>query len=224
MPGEGTIPAPVSTAPSSGDVPVRAIGDAKVAYEVLKYIPEESAAHYGLVPLGVSEGVLEVGMMDPDNMDGIDALNFIARTTGMPFKIFKIAREDFDRVLGMYRGLSGEVERAVSDLETEHKQEKVKSSEHENSSLDLEDPSIGRGSGEGMSKIQEDAPTIKIVSTILRYAVDGKASDVHIEPQPSGIRVRYRVDGELHTSVILPLSTHRALVARIKVLASMRLD
>lgn len=224
MPGEGTVSAAVSATQPVGDVPVRSVGDAKVAYEVLKYIPEESAAHYGLVPLGVSEGVLEVGMMDPDNMDGIDALNFIARTTGMPFKIFKISREDFDRVLGMYRGLGGEVERAVSDLETERKQEKAKLSDRESSALDLEDPSIGRGPGEGMSKLQEDAPTIKIVSTILRYAVDGKASDVHIEPQPSGVRVRYRVDGELHTSVILPLSTHRALVARVKVLASMRLD
>ena len=224
MPGEGTISATANATQSAGDVPVRSIGDTKVAYEVLKYIPEESAAHYGLVPLGVAEGVLEVGMMDPDDMEGIDALNFIARTSGMPFKIFKIAREDFDRVLGMYRGLGGEVERAVSDLESEHKQEKVKTPERDNSSLDLEDPSIGKGSAGGGLKLQEDAPTIKIVSTILRYAVDGKASDVHIEPQPSGVRVRYRVDGELHTSVILPLSTHRALVARVKVLASMRLD
>ncbi len=224
MPGEGTTSASASTAQPVGDVPVRSIGDTKVAYEVLKYIPEESASHYGLVPLGVVEGVLEVGMVDPDDMEGIDALNFIARATGMPFKIFKIVREDFDRVLGMYRGLGGEVERAVSDLEKERAPDKMKSAEHETSSLDIEDPSIGRGPGEGMAKIREDAPTIKIVSTILRYAVDGKASDVHIEPQPSGVRVRYRVDGELHTSVILPLSTHRALVARVKVLASMRLD
>src|SRR3989338_10701318 len=223
MPAEGTIPASASTAQGAGDVPVRTLGDTKVPYEVLKYIPEESAAHYALVPLGVAEGVLEVGLVDPDNMDAIDALNFIARTSGMPFKIFRVAREDFDKVLAMYRGLGGEVERAVSDLETEHGQEKAKPSERENSSLDLEDPSIGR-SAPGMPKLQEDAPTIKIVSTILRYAVDGQASDVHIEPQRSGVRVRYRVDGELHTSVILPLSTHRALVARIKVLASMRLD
>jgi len=223
MPGEGTVPASASTAQGGGDVPVRTLGDTKVPYEVLKYIPEESAAHYALVPLGVAEGVLEVGLVDPDNMDAIDALNFIARTSGMPFKIFRIAREDFDKVLTMYRGLGGEVERAVSDLETEHKQEKAKVAERESSSLDLEDPSIGKGAP-GMPKLQEDAPTIKIVSTILRYAVDGQASDVHIEPQRSGVRVRYRVDGELHTSVILPLSTHRALVARIKVLASMRLD
>jgi len=224
MPAEGTIPASASTAQGAGDVPVRTLGDTKVPYEVLKYIPEESAAHYALVPLGVSEGVLEVGLVDPDNMDAVDALNFIARTSGMPFKIFRVTREDFDKVLAMYRGLGGEVERAVSDLETEHKQEKTRVAERENSSLDLEDPSLGKGGGSGMPKLQEDAPTIKIVSTILRYAVDGQASDVHIEPQRSGVRVRYRVDGELHTSVILPLSTHRALVARIKVLASMRLD
>src|SRR3989338_2535957 len=190
MPGEGTIPASASTTQPVGDVPVRSLGDAKIPYEVLKYVPEESAAHYALIPLGVSEGVLEVGLVDPENMDAVDALNFIARTSGMPFKIFQIVREDFDKVLAMYRGLGGEVERA----------------------------------GQGMPKLQEDAPTIKIVSTILRYAVDGKASDVHIEPQSSGVRVRYRVDGELHTSAILPLSTHRALVARVKVLASMRLD
>ena len=223
MPGAGTIPAPTSAQPVD-QAPVRQLGDAKVAYEILRFIPEESATHYGLVPLGVVEGVLEVGMLNPEDIDGIDALNFIAKTTGMPFKIFKVNREDFDKVLGMYRGLGGEVERAVSDLETERKQEKGKTGERENSSLDLEDPSLGKGAGEGMAKIQEDAPTIKIVSTILRYAVDGKASDVHIEPQPSGVRVRYRVDGELHTSVVLPLSTHRALVARVKVLASIRLD
>ncbi|MBI5457797.1 type II/IV secretion system protein [Candidatus Kaiserbacteria bacterium] len=224
MPGEGTTTAPRTSAQPIGDVPVRTIGETKIAYEILRYIPEESATHYGLVPIGVTEGVLEVGMLDPTNIDGVDALNFIARTSGMPFKIFQISKDDFDHVLGMYRGLGGEVERAVSDLATESKQEKGKTGDHENSSLDLEDPSIGRGPGEGRANIQEDAPTIKIVSTILRYAVDGKASDVHIEPQPSGVRVRYRVDGELHTSVILPLSTHRALVARVKVLASIRLD
>src|SRR3989344_4270790 len=198
MPAEGTIPAAAKTASTGTDVPVRTVGETKVAYEILRYIPEESATHYGLVPLGVSEGVLEVGMLDPENIQGIDALNFIARTSGMPFKIFRVSKEDFDRVLGMYRGLGGEVERAVTDLATESKLDKGKAREEVSASLDLEDPSIGRGPGEGMPKIQEDAPTIKIVSTILRYAVDGRASDVHIEPQPSGVRVRYRVDGDLH--------------------------
>jgi type IV pilus assembly protein PilB len=168
-------------------------------------------------------------MLDPDDFGAIDALNFITRTSGLPYKIFSITQEDFDKVIAMYRGLGGEVDRAVTELQSEQLKEetaeqkkKKTTTGDENAPLDLEDPSIGPKQP-GL-RIQEDAPTIKIVSTILRYAVDGKASDVHIEPQPQGVRVRYRVDGDLHTSVVLPLSTHRALVARVKVLASIRLD
>lgn len=222
MPGAVQTGTPASNPPS--EVPVREIGETKVAYDILKYVPEESAAHYRLVPLGVTEGVLEIGMLDPEDFQGIDALNFITRTSGLPYKIFRISQADFDKVLGMYRGLSGEVEQAVTDLATEQKPEVPKTKGDEQAPLDLEDPSIGRADTKGGMRIQEDAPTIKIVSTILRYAVDGKASDIHIEPQPNGVRVRYRVDGDLHTSVVLPLATHRALVARVKVLASIRLD
>ncbi|MEK7133988.1 MAG: GspE/PulE family protein [Patescibacteria group bacterium] len=225
MPAEGTITAAASAPANATAVSQRSLGDTKVAFDVLRHVPEESAIHYRLVPIGVEEGVLEIGMLDPDDIQGIDALNFITRTSGMPYKIFQISQEDFDHVLSMYRGLGSEVERAVTDLQTETAKDKGKVRESgEAVPLDLDDPSIGRGPGEGMAKIQEDAPTIKIVSTILRYAVDGKASDVHIEPQPTGVRVRYRVDGELHTSVVLPASTHRAIVARVKVLASIRLD
>ena len=222
---QGAAPAKPSSASSSGvglDIPLRSIGKEKIPYDVLRYIPEESVEHYQLAPLSVSDGVLEVGMVDPDDIRGFDALNFIARSTGMPFKVFKISNEDLEKVLAMYRGLGGEVERAVIDLATEQKERPI---ETEAVTLDLDDPSIRRGvDGAPARNVQEDAPTIKIVSTILRYAIDGKASDVHVEPQASGVRIRYRVDGVLHTSVILPLTAHRGLVARIKVLASIRLD
>ena len=220
-----SVAAPPATGGAS-DVPIRNLGDSKVPYDVLHYIPEESAEHYGLAPLSVSDGVLEVGMVDPEDIRGFDALNFIARSTGMPFKVFRISREDFESILKMYRGLGGDVDRAVSDLASEQKKDNAGSpTDAEAAPLDLDDPSIGRSEGDGKARnIQEDAPTIKIFSTILRYAIDGKASDVHIEPQTGGVRVRYRVDGDLHTSVILPLTAHRALVARVKVLASLRLD
>ena len=229
MPSAGTTQA-AQSAPAASGAEVRAVTETKIPYEVLKHVPEESATHYRLVPLAVNEGVLEVGMLDPDDFSGIDALNFITRTSGLPYKIFRITQADFDKVLAMYRGLGGEVQRAVTELEDENAAQakaapkQKKTAGDDTAPLDLEDPSIGRGPGEGMPRIQEDAPTIKIVSTILRYAVDGKASDVHIEPQSHGVRVRYRVDGDLHTSVVLPLSTHRALIARVKVLASIRLD
>ena len=223
---ENRVVAPPPTGGAS-DVPLRDLGDSKVPYDILHYIPEESATHYQIAPLSVVDDVLEVGMVDPDDIRGYDALNFIARSTGMPFKVYRISREDFESVLKMYRGLGGDVDRAVSDLASEQEKEKesAPSSDAESVPLDLDDPSIGRADGEGVARnIQEDAPTIKIFSTILRYAIDGKASDVHIEPQTGGVRVRYRVDGDLHTSVILPLTAHRTLVARVKVLASLRLD
>ncbi|MCR4325438.1 MAG: GspE/PulE family protein [Patescibacteria group bacterium] len=220
-----TQDATASVSPATTDVPIRDLGDSKIPYDVLRLIPEESAIHYRIAPLSIAEGVLEVGMVDPTDIHAVDALNFITRTSGTPFKVYQISEPDFERILSMYRGLAGEVNEAVSELETEQKTSPTKGRDIETAPLDIEDPSIGRdlSSGKGLT-IQEDAPTIKIVSTILRYAVDGRASDVHIEPQQSGVRVRYRVDGEMHTSVVLPLSTHRALVARVKVLASIRLD
>lgn len=210
-------------------VPLRPLGDVSVPFDTLKYIPEESAKHYRIVPLSVVDGVLEVGMVDPDDLQAIDALNFITRATGMPFKVSRISDPDFDKVLGMYRGLTGEVDEAVSDLETERGKEKPATlGEEDLAPLDLETTTASQAGNDaampGAGTIQEDAPTVKIVSTILRYAIDGKASDIHIEPTGNGVRVRYRVDGELHTSVVLPLKTHRALIARIKVLSSIRLD
>lgn len=205
-------------------VPVRTIGDSKIPYEILRYVPKESAEHYNLAPLGIVEGALEVGMVDPEDIEGIDALNFIARATGMPYKIYRITEADMQHVLDMYRGLTGDVERMVSDIQVENQDTPSESSE--TAPLDLNSGiEITKGEDEEQKLVyHEDAPTIKLVSTILRYAIDGRASDIHIEPQGKGVRVRYRVDGDLHTSVILPPNTQRALTARIKVLASIRLD
>lgn len=205
-------------------VPTRTIGDSKIPYEVLRYIPKESAEHYRIAPLGIVDGALEVGMVDPDDLQGIDALNFIARATGMPYKIFQITEEDMQHVIDMYRGLTGEVERVVSDIAVENKD--VPTDGGEQAPLDLNDAGIEIVKEEADRPLTytEDAPTVKLVSTILRYAIDGRASDIHIEPQSKGVRVRYRVDGDLHTSVILPPNTQRSLVARIKVLSSIRLD
>ena len=76
----------------------------------------------------------------------------------------------------------------------------------------------------GEAVLKEDAPVTKVVSTVLRYAIDGGASDIHIEPSPTKTRVRFRMDGDLHTSLTLPPKVHEAVVARIKILAQLRLD
>jgi type II secretory ATPase GspE/PulE/Tfp pilus assembly ATPase PilB-like protein len=72
--------------------------------------------------------------------------------------------------------------------------------------------------------IVEDAPATKYVATILKSAVDGGASDIHIENTGDEMKVRYRFDGVLHTTYRAPKALQQAVVARIKVLAKMKLD
>lgn len=210
-------------------VPTRHVSDTLIPYDTLSYVPEESARHYQMVPLGVSDGVLEIGMIDPDNIDALDALNFISTKINLPFKIFLISAEDFERVIGMYQGLSGEVDQALTELESELAEDVEEASKGSvrKKIAEVEDDISAVGhvdSNKGTTVIKEDAPVSKIVATILKHAVEGNSSDVHVEPTGEQVRVRFRVDGMLHTSIMLPLKVHRAVVARVKILASIRLD
>lgn len=199
------------------DIPIMSLDEHDVPVSILSYIPEDSASHYKVIPIRVSDGVLEIGMVNPDDIEARDALNFISSKTGMPFKIFLVTETDFSKVLSLYKGFSSEVSKSLSELEMELKAESdTKSEKEKTDSL----------AGIAQDKhIVEDAPITKIVATILRYATDGNASDIHIEPWRDNVKVRFRVDGIMNTSLILPSKVHSALVARIKILTNgMRLD
>lgn len=203
---------PANTKGSATNIPTVTLKDKDISGKILEYIPQESAEHYRVVPLGVNEGVLEVGAIDPNDLEARDALNFISARIGMPYKLFLISEGDFKTILEKYSGLSGEVTKALSELESELSVNIVKETKKDESKEASE------------AVIVEDAPVTKIVATILSYASEGKASDIHIEPTQDNLRIRFRVDGELNTSLILPIKVHSAVVARIKILSNMRLD
>lgn len=206
------------------EMPMRTLPSEGISTKILEYIPEESASHYQFAPLGLKDGVLEVGIVDPDNIEARDALNFISSRINMPFKLFLISEADFEKIHASYRGLSGEVNKALSELETELTTEiEASKKESRSESQDAESDEIEEGPNIE-TKIIEDAPVTKIVATILRYATEGVASDVHVEPMRENVRVRFRIDGVLHTSLILPHKVHSAVIARIKILSNMRLD
>ena len=73
-------------------------------------------------------------------------------------------------------------------------------------------------------EIVKNAPVSKIVSEIIKHAVEAGASDIHIEPLDKETRVRYRIDGILHSSLSLPKNIHESIVARVKVLSNLKLD
>lgn len=197
------------------NLPTRDLKGKAVAFEVLRNIPEDSASYYRFVPLAVNEGVLEVGITNPESIEARDALQFIATKLGMPFKIFLISDDDFKTVFESYRGLTGEVTKALSELEVDIKDvdKGILIEKDEEQKLTPKE-----------AHVVEDAPVAKITAVILRHATEGGASDVHIEHTGENVRVRFRVDGELFTSLILPIDVHSSVVARIKILASLKLD
>ncbi len=200
-------------------VPTRNIEDEKIPFEILKYIPEESATYYKLLPLAFTGGILEVGMVEPDDIEARDALQFISSRLRTPFKVFLISPKDFETGIKSYRGLSGEVSEALSQFK-EVESEDILSSKIKSS----EDEKEEKKDSLGESQITEDAPITKIVSVMLRHATEGNASDIHIEHMGERVRVRFRVDGELFTSIFLPNNVHSAVIARVKILANLKLD
>lgn len=202
------------------NMPVRPHGEVKVPPEIAKQIPQESSIHYKFMATGMKDGVLEVGIVDPDNIEAMDAIQFISSKIGVPFKVFLISENDFSDLVNHRGGIKGEVDTALSELETEFVVDDAEKSGDEVQDIDKNQAPTGK-KGE---TIVEDAPVTKMVAVILRHATEGNASDIHIENTGEKIRVRFRVDGTLHTSLLLPVSVHPAIISRIKILASLKLD
>lgn len=173
--------------------------------ETLRIVPEEVVMRYQAVPLRVADDTLEVGMLNPQDIVAEEALRFLATRRHFRIKKWLISPKDFKEVLRQYRGLREEVTEALGELETEIKEERAAPEE---------------------SRIVEEAPLTKTVAVILKYATEGRASDIHIEPLAVGkkTRVRFRLDGALHTSLYMPLDVHAGVVSRIKVLSDMKID
>jgi type IV pilus assembly protein PilB len=190
-------------------LPLFSLNNKKVPFDILKVVPEESARHYQFVPLGQEGNVLHIGMVDPDRMEAKEALNFIATRLNQQYKVFLISHRDFNTVIAEYKGISGEVNKVLGELETAIAQE---SGPIEKRAVDTETTFV------------EDAPITKMVAVVLRHAIEGHASDIHIEPGPEQLRVRFRVDGVLYTSLLLPMSVHDAMISRVKILTNMQLD
>ena len=200
------------------NLPVKKVNVEEMSFEALKYISADSAEHYQIVPLELKDGVLEVGILDPENIQAMDALEFISTKLGIPFKVFLISRSDYKNIVEAYKGMESQVEEALEELGTDELEEAKKTSA-ENLSQEIKNIKSGE---EG--KIVEDAPVIKIVAVILRNALEGNASDIHIEHTGEKIKVRFRVDGMLHTTITLPPNVYSGVVARVKILAKLRLD
>ena len=191
------------------NIPLKKVLPEDVPLKVLELIPEESAKYYQMIPLSRKDNILEVGMVYPEDLRAREALKFLARQGKFTYQVFLITITTLNDLLKQYRTLRREVKRALAELESEIKKEKTM---------------VKAPTSAEIERLTAEAPISKVVAVILRHAVSGKASDVHIEPTREKLRVRFRLDGILHSSIFLPMRVHSAVVARIKILSNLRID
>ncbi|XOU94470.1 MAG: GspE/PulE family protein [Candidatus Kerfeldbacteria bacterium] len=186
-----------------------------ISPSILNLIPRELADNYHVVAFqknineNAKEAELYVAMVNPGDFKASEAIEFIARENNLKLKYFIISPSGFRYAVKQYSSLDSEVEEALANKVGEDKEQGID---------DL------MNNEKGMDKVVKSAPVAKMVNVILKHAVEGGASDIHIEPVENETRVRYRVDGVLHTSLVLPRYVHSAIIARIKVLANLKLD
>ena len=191
-----------------GNLPSYTVKDlSAISPDLLGNIPEEAAQQYKIVPLEKIGRALKVGMINPEDYRARDAIRFIAIGSDVEPEIYVITNDTFQKILGKYRTFRTQIKEALLELERELKEEKR--------------PLAATRMPE---EIVKEAPITKMVAVILKHAVEGKASDIHIEATETRSRVRFRVHGKLYTSLFLPLNIHSSIVSRIKILSNMRLD
>ncbi|MFA5126913.1 MAG: GspE/PulE family protein [Patescibacteria group bacterium] len=185
---------------------VSLIGQA-IDSRILNILPVDLAENYQLVVFAQQGDNISAGLVDPNNLKAMEALNFLARKKNYQVKYYIISVDSYRAALKQYETLGEEVGQALDTAEAifaPHEEELA-------------------GGGE-VGEVVKSAPVSKIVSVILRHAIEGRASDIHIEPVGKQSKVRYRIDGILHTTIVLPIYVHAALVSRVKVMANLKID
>ncbi len=180
--------------------------------DIANLIPEDSAKHYKMVPLNKKDEMIEVGMVSPENLKAQEVLRFLSRRGGFSYDIKLITLTTFQDILNQYEQLRRGAGAALGAMSQEEKEfnKQIKEAEEE--------------AEEDVEKLAEEAPIVKVVSVLLNNAVEGGASDIHIEPGREKLTIRYRLDGVLRSSLILPIKIHQAVVARVKILSNLKIE
>jgi type IV pilus assembly protein PilB len=172
--------------------------------DVLFLIPEEIARSHSLVIFEKEKNELKVATLNLENIENIQLIEFIRRKTDCEVKLYLTNPSSLESALKQYsKDFEKEIETILKtgEIKIDLKEEKL--SEEESAKR----PSI-----------------IKVVETILEYAINKNASDIHIEPLENNILVRFRIDGILREIMRLPKEAGPGIVARIKILSNLKID
>ena len=181
----------------------------KIEEDVLKIIPEPIARSHNIIAFRKQDKDLEVAMLNPEDLRTIE---FIKKTLDLRILPRLTTPASIKNALIQYQ----------KSLEAEFG-EIIKKEAGEIKTIKDSDQTSFKEQKE-LKKIAEELPVVKIVDTLLKHAILGRASDIHVEPAKKEVIVRYRIDGILRDAMILPKAVSSGIVARIKVLSNLKLD
>lgn len=188
-------------------IPFVSLKNNKIDFETLALIPEPVARAHNIIAYKKNEDSLEVAMLDTADLPAID---FVKKKTGLKIQSRLTDTDSMRAALRQYQ----------KTLKDEFGDLIMKDAEQ----LQVIDENSEEMSEQALKKAAEDLPVVRIVDTLLRHAIIQGASDIHIEVMENEVLVRYRVDGILHDAMKLPKVAASSLVARVKVLSSLKLD
>lgn len=180
-------------------VPYVELKNITIDQETLARIPGDASNRVHAVALGEKDGMLNVAMVDVTNVQTTD---YLSNLINQPIRVWMASEQGIKEVLDQFHGDISSVRDVVSDADT----------------------SADEAAKSNAKTIVEDSPISKALTTILSYSAKTKASDIHIEPLEKSLIIRCRIDGVLRKIMELPKSVAPALVSRIKILASLKID
>jgi type IV pilus assembly protein PilB len=198
------------------------IGDNK---DLTKYVNIIQSKQFLAVPLEVKDEVLLVGVVDPEHGNVLASLQFLFGADHQAYKVYLITYDAFKKHFGITSASDLEEKPSVTDqVDNEilsyvaKEDDKLDDDPDEDGEIDLEN------TNGTLDKNLAKLPIPEIFSTLLRYAIDNTASDIHIEHIGLSVRARVRMDGRLEQIAALPAKLHPMLIARVKILCGMKLD
>jgi type IV pilus assembly protein PilB len=177
---------------------------------VVNIIPSEVAEKHGLAAFEKKGNVLKVGMIDPQNINALNVLRFIAEKEKLEVEVYLVSDEMQREILRSGVGPTEMVNEAVQSYKDDFVLDEASGSKDDDRKK--------------TEQILKDAPVTKLVQVLISHAIEGHASDIHIEPMDHDYRVRFRVDGILHISLIFPKEIGPAVVSRIKILSNLKIE
>ena len=177
------------------EVPFISLNKTPIDPEAFRLVSNETARNFMVVPFGLDNDTLRVAMGNPNDVHALDKLR---SETGKNIEIHATDLCSIQKAIEMYSGPSNTIEEEI-----DRKLQAALKGDFTN--------------GDSMT------PIVRLVDLFINKGIHDHATDIHITPEEQAFRVSYRIDGVLHSGMVMPKQLHMAIVNRLKIASGMNI-